>query len=666
MTIGTAHHSGFRSVTGWLLEQLLARPDRRSRSLPIVVALGPRGTGKTALLREVQRRCERIPHVYLDFERDDIGTREALGQLAFGLSKAVPQFGRIAFPDLWLCLLVVGSSVHINAGDRRQALAQLRGILARNQPIEQNRQAVIELVEFAGEVASGQSLPGWAAPATDWLLRGMGRIDRWRMLRPIDKLSTTRGKPEDALIDIAKWAHDGDANEQADADAIFCEAFLADLRRAYSGFNRSRRTLDCAVLLDNVHTPGGQRFLYTLQQMRARAADPDPLLVFATSRSWIRYWGVSWHRPGGSIDDESRRPDTHRTGGLDWPPPRPPGAVDEDWRHGNFDESPWSPWYLLDISHLPTPDVVDLAGDFGIHRRTKLTEFVSRLTGGHPGAVVDVLAAAARVEPPDTLRRIFDYPVPQQVWTDPNSLPDTVGMHSEEQVLQDFTEPTDLRDLITASAARNMDVLYHPEILDSAAPNGEAVLEALRNDLWIRERPGDDPDFELHPWLRRILLRALAARELSDPRNWTRTHTLCREVYQRDGQDAAALYHDLALGNIAATVAYLRQAFDTDGAEFDVLLAREWLAELDLITSAPNRLPPDDAPIDQVRELVGEQADELDASLAWLVAALWVTNDPLGDPEQSLYASIDGEFRQLAKGRGRGAMLLYERAERYR
>ncbi|MFF3567144.1 hypothetical protein ACFYXQ_05110 [Nocardia jiangxiensis] len=31
--------------------------------------------------------------------------------------------------------------------------------------------------------------------------------------------------------------------------------------------------------------------------------------------------------------------------------------MDEDWRHGNIDESPWNPWYLLDISHFDADHV---------------------------------------------------------------------------------------------------------------------------------------------------------------------------------------------------------------------------------------------------------------------------------------------------------------------
>ncbi|WP_280267101.1 hypothetical protein [Nocardia wallacei] len=673
--------AGLRSVTGWLLEHMLDRPDGRSRKLPIVVALGPRGSGKTALLRTAERRAAMVPHAYLDFHRyldidgrDHLPPREVLGKLAFGLSKDVKQFGRLAFPRLWLCLMVVGSSVHINAGDRRQALAELRGVLQDNQPVEQNREDVMRLVEFAGEVASGQQLPGWAAPVTDLLLSGLGRVERWRMLRRIQKLSSAQGNAEDVLIDIAGWADDGDGeDERAEADAIFYEAFLTDLQRAYSGVNRMRRTMNCVVLLDNVHTDSGRRFLFDLQRARQRGDDDgDPMVVFATSRTWIPYWDEGWHHPGGHHlgRGEVPLPPTYRTGGHTLPTPRRSADIDDDWRRAEPGELPWNPWYLLDISRLAAADVVSVAAEFGHHPRSRVTEFVQHLTAGHPGGVVDVLTATAGVIPGSEttdLRGALDLPTRRSLpeGEDGAAGPCTLGAAILRELLQDFDSGAQ-RDLVTASAARNVDLLYHPEVLDSPAPHGEELLEHLRNNLWVRERGGAEPDFEIDPWLRRLLLHALAARDASDPLNWKRTHAMCRDIYEHSGRPGAARYHDLALGNLDAVIAYLRAPLDSHDIEFDVPAAESWLTDLDLITSAPNALGRELAPGDLVAELVGRDRDELGESLGWLIAALWIAHDPLGDPQRKLDTTIENQFRHLAIGRGRGAMLLYERGERYR
>ncbi|WP_067477183.1 hypothetical protein [Nocardia amamiensis] len=666
--------SGLHAVTGWLIEQLLERPEGKSRKLPVVVALGPRGTGKTELLRTLKSRCELVPHAYLDFESGEREPREALGKLAFELSKHWGQFGRLAFPQLSLCLLVVGSTLHTHAHDRREALRQLRRILVESHPIERNRASIVELVGLTG-TAGG--LPPWTAPAVDVLLRGLSRLVRRRLLRGVPRPRDSRADPEDALIDLAMWAHDdgadanGNADLRAEADALFCEAFLGDLRRAYTGFAGSKRTLNCVVLLDNVHTPAGRKFLLALQEARRRAGTEfDPMVVVAASRTWIPYWSDSWHRPGGyRFDREDERPPEHRTGTLSWPAPRRPSDIQTDWPRDAAAECPWSPWYLIDLSRLTVQDIVQLAADRRLYDPPRVADFVRGLTAGHPGGSSAVLAVLARADYRARLaaaRQVLDQTRPWQpdVETENGCRP-TVHEGMREEFLRDFAALPDRRDLVTASAARNVEMLYRPEVLDSEVPNGEGLLESLRNHLWIRERHGVPPELQIHPWLRRILLRELAARDDADPRNWTRTHVLCRTVYRRGGQEVAACYHELALGQLTAVVNYLGRPFAGDDDEIDVPGARVWLSELDLIASAPNRLDVERAPIDHVRDLVRGNGFGRDDALAWLVAGLWVRSDPLGDPEQTLNETIAGQFRELARGRGPGSVLLFERAAKY-
>ncbi|GAA5059974.1 hypothetical protein [Nocardia callitridis] len=665
---------GLQSITGRLLEQLLARSEGRSRKLPVIVALGPRGSGKTALLRNAADRCERIPHVYFDFDDHDSDPKGVLGGLAFGLSKRWYQFGRIAFPQLWLCLLVVGSTLEGAPTNRRRALRELGEIMADDQPVEQNREAIVQLVRWTGSIVPG--LPAWLAPAADGLLRGLGWFDRRRLLQRLPRMDGIPGTGPDMLADLAKWDSNNDADLAA-VNKLFMDAFLNDLRRAYSGFNRTRRTLNCVVLLDNVHTVSGQKFLIALQAARRTARDDwDPMVVIATSRTWMPHLSDSWHRPGGhrSSDDDYRRPRGHLTNGHSWPAPRKPTDVDTDWPRGTEPECPWSPWYLLDLSQLAAQDITDLTVHRFRHANPAITAFVRGLTGGHPGGTATTLQALSALRDIDTddqrlsvARRIFDLPFPQQATqpSEPTLTPTSMHEHWLEQVMQDFELAADRRDLVTASAASNVDLFYQQDLLDAVPSNGEELLERLRHHLWVRQRRGAvSPDLELNPWLRHILLQELADRPDSDPRNWTMTHALCRAAYQNDGQETAARYHDVAMGNLDSALEYLGRAFAIPG-RFDLPAAEAWLTDLDLITSAPSRLAVDEDPIDQVHALVQRSSADEDDALAWLVASLWISNNSVGDPGRTLVRIIKNELQRVAHGHGRGSQLLYDRAERY-
>ncbi len=667
MSADTATLSGVGPVVRGLVDELLARPDGQSRALPIVVALGPRGTGKTALLDSVARRCEEVPHASLDFERHDranVQPRELLGHLAFDLGRRWKQFGRLAFPRLWLCMLVLGAPMELH--DRRAALRKLRALLAENRPLEQNREAIVDVVRLAGGVAPAGSLKGWPE-ATDLLLRGLSWYDRRRLVGKMKVLPAGAGDHEDFLIEIAKHAQ-GDDEDRATVDATFCDAFLADLRRNYSGLNRSRRTLNSVILLDNAHTPGGRDFLHALTEARHRAGgEADPLAVLVTSRNWNPEWNESWSlltRHRGTPDH--RRPTAHRTNGLRNPAPRQPSEVEADWQPGpDRPESRWHPWYLLELGTLSKEDVVDVAAGSDIHPASRIPRFLHRLTDGHPGGLAGAIAALASqydAREPGTLRATLHTPV-----TEPDGSGELLLDRMRDYLLQDFSAASQ-QELVTASAALDVEMLFHREILDLRNPAGEgALFKELGDRLWLRAEPGVEPRYVLHPWLRRILLQELASRGEDHPLNWERVHTRCRDHYEKNGRSVAARYHDLALENVAAAVEHLRRPFDgTRHAEFDAATAETWLAELDIITAAPNRLAKKSEPYDQVEFHVGRDGDELGTTLAWLIVALWISRDPLGDPGGTLDSTIEGGFHQLAQGRGRGSILLHERAEGYR
>jgi hypothetical protein len=637
---------GLHSVTNRLLDECVKRPDGLSRKLPVIVALGPRGTGKTALLRTIEDRCsDRVPYARLDFEEmPEARPRETVTNLAFDLSRDCGQFGRLAFPALTLCLLVVGST--LNLRNRQEALADLRSLLAGKQPMDKYRDDVGKLVKLAGKFG----LPGWAPAATDVLLQGLSWVDRRRWLSSIKKLSQGSADPRDVLIDLKKKEQGKEENQKA-VDAIFCDAFLADLRRAYLGaFNRSRRTANCVVLLDNTHTLSGRQFLDALTQLRRKAeGNPDPMAVLSTSRCWNTAWNAGWHRPGAARARHGNRPS-----------PRNPSEVDEDWQESGRLEAQWDPWYLVELGHLTEDDTIDIAAEHKALTLPRVPSFVHRLTDGHPWAVRRVFGEAVTLTDRDemsALRRLFDSE-------------ESVAEEAFDYLLQDISSPTQRRDLITASAGHGIGFLSDSEILRSDMPDGESALHnALSNNLWlVYESDGKRSRFVLNPWLRRLLLHKLALRDDASPISWTEVHSRCRSFYENRGNATEARYHDLALGDIAAVVRHLRLPFDSVDAPFELEMAKEWLSELDTITEAPNRLPDDEDPRIQVEKLIGnvEPIGHFEMALPRLVAASWIFHDPLGDPGKTLTAIIASAYEHLARRRGAGSILLFDRAEMYR
>lgn len=631
----------------------------------MVVALGPRGTGKTALLEAMRTRCQPVPHAYLDFERfdDDVTPIEVLGRLAFNLSSHRPQFGRLAFPRLALCLLVVGSSADSAPGDRRAALAKLPAIMDQNKPMENLRGPITELLDLVGMLTDDQNLRTWAGALTPPLFRGLRLLRRRRLVKLLGPMPRGEGKAEDVLANLAR-ADLGDDGDRAEATALCCLAFLSDLRWDYAGVVTSRRrTLNPAIFLDNVHTTGGMAFLDALRHARVTADEPDPLVVVATSRTWEYQWDDGWHPPGTWRDPH----------GSARPTPRVWAEVEADWTGGGA-HNRWGDWYLVKLGSLPKPsDTSDLALEhLGARPSTAVNEFVHRLSCGHPGAAVDIFGVLGKTVDRSRLtglRQVLEWRVTK--FSKPGAAPEnahpTLIEHVRAQVKKEFSQPG-WDHLVTVGAARDIELFFQPDVLPPTFPGGDdVVLQTLADNLWLREVPEEGESvFEIDPWLRRILLHELAERDGGDLPDWSSVHTTCRDFYDRNGRVVSARYHDMALENLAEVVAYLSRPFGARHAEFDVPTAEKWLSDLDVITAAPNRLRKDEKPFDQVQKRVGQWSTDLENTLAWLVVSLWVTADALGDPGKTLHATIAAEYRKLAAGRGRGSLLLFERAKRYK
>ncbi|WP_433274345.1 hypothetical protein ACQPZF_21495 [Actinosynnema sp. CS-041913] len=634
--------SGVRGIAWGLVDELTRRPGGRGRELPVVVALGSRGTGKTALLGRIGERCEnRVPWAVLDFEESgEARPSKVLTELAFDLSRDVRQFGRIAFPRLWLCGLVLAGN--LNTADRPRALAGLNELMSKDRPLERHRDQVLELARLAGEAGG---LPGWAPNATNTLLNGLDWLSRRRMLRSVRRLSTGSARdPRDLLVDLSKKDRGSPADRRAVDDIVF-DAFLADLHQAFTGrLHHLRRTANCVILLDNAHTPEGRAFLSALLAARHRfGVAADHAAVFATSRTWDVAWNGTWRRPGTPPN------------GANPPLPRTPEEADRDSRT----RTDWGRWYLVDLGRLDAADTEDVVSRTEVDLPPGLPH---RLTRGHLGGLRTLLdIVAVQDEPPRgrALRGLLSL-------TAGPDRPVSLADEALDALVQDLPPPL-REDLVTASAGRGIEFLSDPTVLASALPDGGGTLYAflVNNFLLALEPDGDGGRVALDPWLRTLLLHRLARRAEDSPVGWTAVHRRCREYYEGLGLPTEARYHDLALGDVGAVVAHLAGPFAKADHPLDQPTARAWLRDLDLVTSAPNRPAADADPLSQVEKLI-EDVPAADAALARLIAALWLHGDPLGDPGDTLRGRIANAYGALAQHRGQGSILLYDRAERYR
>ncbi|MCS7475468.1 hypothetical protein ACFFQW_15270 [Umezawaea endophytica] len=646
MSEGSRPLPGVRGISYSLVDRLVPRSADGGRRLPVVAALGPRGSGKTALLNEIGKRCvNRVPWALLDFEElGDARPSKILTELAFDLSREVTQFGRLAFPRLWLCALVLAGNV--NTGNRPKALAELNEVMRADRPLELHREQVLDLARLAGETGG---LPGWAPTATSTLLNGLNWVSRRRMLRLIRRLSSDfDGDARDLLVDLNKKDR-GSSADRAAVDATVFDAFLADLDQAFSGpLRRMRRTANCVLLLDNAHTREGKSFLAGLLAARERfGGDDDHAVVITTSRTWNAGWNGSWRRPG-----------TDAVGDRETSPPRDPAEVEVDSRT----RTDWGDWYLVLLGRLAAADTEEV-----VTRRGAVMPkgFAHRLTHGRPGALHDLVDAVSQQDVPPTgnaLRAVLSLPGDEESGKSLAEL--ALG-----KVGRDLSD-RQVRDLVTASAGRGIEFIADPVVLRSDLPDGGGSLYtflATNFLLTVEHDEDENPRSALDPWLRKLLLHVLAERADDDPLGWNAVNLRCRDHHEALGNVAEARYHDLAVGDVGAVVTHLAAPFVDPAKVLDQATALTWLRDLDLITSAPNRLARAVDPLGQVEDLVRDlPADSPTLVLSRLVIALWLTSDPLGDPEGVLRGRVEHGYSHLAQQRGQGSILLYDRAERYR
>ncbi|MEU7480955.1 hypothetical protein AB0A63_33610 [Lentzea sp. NPDC042327] len=561
-----------------LVESLVER--RGNHPLPVVVAYGPGGSGKTSLLDHVRRRYREAPVAHVDL--DKAGSRSCKDILDVAAeqlrSYRHADFGRMRLPRYDLARLAFHGEPADDPHHRARELAakQMTRLVAVADAAE-----VVEVLPPAqglGKVLRPLLLwlIGLAVVAPQplrWLLGGprVARALRWFENHTGKELKGGhRPKFDAALVHLWGLHRSG---ETLELDRVLVAAFLADVQAAYR-FRRYRRMnslllLDGADLLDGIDSylpPKRPRpaarptdFLHLLAERRL--VQPDvPLLVIATKQA-------APPLPEAELDHTAwlERCENERTAQSMFLPVQLKPFTPEQTRQ-----------FLAEWNRARNSTVESEA----------LVEELHEVTHGHPLAVrlaiqlVQYMFARDQVLP--SVRAVFDERLPVDETTTFQDA--TVG---DYLLLRFFQRIPGAEEMPERQAAREIFArLAAPRVLDRHVVHALLPREwdrdnmrALLAQLSFASRHGDD--FVLHPLLRDLLARRL--REAPDGEfSHVGVHRLLKERFDSLGRREDALYHALALGEVHFVAQRLRPHVDERGDG--------WIAELATIAEAP--MPP--------------------------------------------------------------------------
>lgn len=635
--------------------------DEPSNAQPVVVLLGPNGSGKTHALESISADCGNgVVHSRpFDFARQQPATTaEVLATIADDLSRRWPTRRNAKFTRFALGL--VAAQTRLDPHDRVKARAEMSAAL---RDFAESPRAN----DIAGQV---EPTADAVDPLLDPMLVAAAKLVLPRLIRTIGRRSLAGAKRWHADIPEAEGASSLDAlvhlsrRARAEPEAMtawLTSAFLADVRENHLVMARSEPGSPCAcenqagkkhvhnwvVLLDNLDQ-GGFGFLADIVAARERHLkqhnEHDPLLLVGTSGRWNHEWETHWYAPWksvGSKPDEVRIVPRCRDAGHWRANPdveRPPGTV--------------YPVLLERLEIEETARLIDRSPYFG---EAKLAQ---RATDGLPKAV----QAVADLLPEDSLREgRRDTLVP----ADPT--PEAWQQRLTDLGVSEQLQDVDLAEFVHAAPFATAPWLVPSESTSLVPlPQAGRILTELRSALWViaPDRDGGTEDHTLlHPWISRTLLFALHARgEGGSYENQFKA--LLDDPHTRRDL-ARTTYCQLALGRISEVV-------NTLHTRFDEVPHQKWVDLLTLVTGAPDNKPLHRDNAELYAELVEQdqregpaERDRVRNVLARLVAAYWLLANPLAGPDRERKEIVVQSFHELAPlSRRPDVAALYEAARR--
>lgn len=599
-----------------LVELLIER--RARQPLPIVVAFGPGGSGKTELLHHLRARHRpAAPVAYVDLDRTGTGSVKAILDVAYGRLHGYfnKGFGRLRLPRYTLAKAALAAlpPADERSDQRARSLigSQLRGL-----------SRFTEIVGDSGEAAPVGSaatrlLTRLLAPLLRWLivlavmtptpLRRLigtsGAVLQWyeRVAGPIFELPA--GSRADAVIhELWELASSTEVADREKMDRLLVRAFLADIKVAYRW--QRHRKVNTLFLLDNADLlPGAESrrftgsgsadFLALLAE--AMAEDPDvPFLVVAAKQATPEPPDVLEAAEAAPADGAA-------------PPPQP---SEEEllaeaerrylrWRKdhdGANHDTIYLAAKLRPFTLAQTRQLLARRNAFESKTvETKATvEHLQEVTHGHPLAV---WALYRRDRVRLALRDIYDEGVDWGEGVSPRWTRTWRGLllwrflHRLDDVEPFETVPgtprqpdtdrsIERRDFLARlAAARELDVATVRVLAGVSESEALRRLRIIATFSFADRVPGGG--LRLHPLLRDLLVPVLGRQTEpdGDPSYLTVHDRLRAHFAGLPGHEADHLYHCLALGDTHTVAEHLRQRID--GGD------RTWLADLLVATQAP-------------------------------------------------------------------------------
>ena len=633
MSVGQPHRSSVLLTQRLLWNRALSGP---SRPQPVVVLLGPVGAGKSTALTSISGACgAEVVHARVDFQHDEPAaagptTVETLAQVAFDLSRRWKARPGTRFTRFTLGLIAVQALRKGQPRDEaKETLRVLINAFTRNPRVDRVIKGLVDgLVDPA---KSAGVLPALPAEVIKELLPALirtvarqpvSRAKRWHAGIPQAGGAT----PLDALVSLS-------GAKPTDVTEWLTEAFLADIRESHlrmagpdrlsrcscPNLNNARHWHNWVLLVDGLDHPGGATFITDLltareRHLRQHPGEHDALLVVATSGRWDSHWESRWQAPW-----RSPLANTGRARAV----PLCHEASYEHWA-GQASDAPRVPYYPVLLEPLTIDETARI---LEINQRAPECVLAQRATGGLPAAVHLLKGLLHEQEFRPGARDVLGSDDPARSDADPWR-ERLAGLRLAQRL-----PDVGIDEFVTAAPFATAPwLLPHDATSLIARPNVGRILTELRTALWITAstRGGVTPnDAELHPWIARTLVSALA-------RNGT-SYLDQFEALLNDpdtsGDPACKAYCQLALGWISEVV----DAFE---ASFDQGPHQEWIDRLELVTRAPDNQPLERSCAELYEALVtttiGKTPGDRSPAgniITRLVTARWLAANPFAMPD---------------------------------